>query len=239
MAYALAYCVHTLEMNALRGWGVAFLAFVAARTGAAEGAFSPTLVVTALALIGTTASVAGNEMAIRLGRRRLVCTAMVLSIVFAAILGFVGSLSYAIAVALLLIYGAVVWLNSSSLTAGAAGTAEPSRRGATLAVHSMLGYGGGFVGPLAVGWTLDLGGRHVAHRLGTGLSCRRGADGAGPGDVRDHPAARARRRSGSLRGCRRQRTPTDVCPRYCSAWRGGCIMPKPYAHRGGSDAACR
>ena len=44
MAYALAYCVHTLEMNALRGWGVAFLAFVAARTGAAEGAFSPTLV---------------------------------------------------------------------------------------------------------------------------------------------------------------------------------------------------
>ena len=31
MAYALAYCVHTLEMNALRGWGVAFLAWVAAQ----------------------------------------------------------------------------------------------------------------------------------------------------------------------------------------------------------------
>jgi hypothetical protein len=76
-------------MNALRGWGVAFLAYVAARTGAAEGAFSPTLVVTALALIGTTASVAGKEAAIRLGRRRLVWTAMVLSIAFAAILGFV------------------------------------------------------------------------------------------------------------------------------------------------------
>ena len=29
-AYSLAYCVHTLEMNALRGWGVAFLAWVAA-----------------------------------------------------------------------------------------------------------------------------------------------------------------------------------------------------------------
>ena len=25
MAYAIAYCIHTLEMNALRGWGVAFL----------------------------------------------------------------------------------------------------------------------------------------------------------------------------------------------------------------------
>ena len=38
MAYALAYSVHSLEMNALRGWGVAFLAYAAARTGAAEGA---------------------------------------------------------------------------------------------------------------------------------------------------------------------------------------------------------
>ena len=56
----------------------------------------------------------------------------------------------------MLIYGVIVWLDSSSLTAGTAGTAEPSRRGATLAVHSMLGYIGGFVGPLAVGWVLDL-----------------------------------------------------------------------------------
>ena len=29
MAYAIAYCIHTLEMSALRGWGVAFLGFVA------------------------------------------------------------------------------------------------------------------------------------------------------------------------------------------------------------------
>jgi MFS family permease len=158
MAYAMAYCVHTLEMNALRGWGVAFLAYVAARTGFGDQTLSPTLVVTALALIGTTASVAGNEAAIRFGRRRLVGGAMLLSIAVAAMLGLFGSLSYPLAVALLLVYGLVVWLDSSSLTAGAAGTAEPSRRGATLAVHSMLGYGGGFVGPLVVGWTLDLAG---------------------------------------------------------------------------------
>src|SRR5581483_4601849 len=34
----------------------------------------------------------------------------------------------------------------------------PNRRGATLAVHSMLGYAGGFVGPLLVGLILDLSG---------------------------------------------------------------------------------
>lgn len=155
MAYALAYCIHTLEMNALRGWGVAFLAFVAARTAADSATLSPTVVVTVLALVGTVASVVGNEAAIRLGRRKLVCAAMALSIVLALALGLVGSIAYGAAVALLLIYGAAVWLDSSSLTAGAAGTAEPSRRGATLAIHSMLGYAGGFVGPLMVGWILD------------------------------------------------------------------------------------
>lgn len=112
MAYAIAYCVHTLEMNAVRGWGVAFLAFVAARTGAADDILSPTVVVTALGLLGTVASVAGNEAAIRFGRRRLVGTAMVLSILLGGVIGFAGSISYAVAVVLLVLYGMVIWLDS-------------------------------------------------------------------------------------------------------------------------------
>ena len=161
MAYATAYCIHTLEMNALRGWGVAFLAYVAASTEAGKhGAalFSPTTVLTTLGVIGTFASVFGNEAAIRWGRVKLITLAMLASVAVSASIGFVGTLSYTLAVALLLVYGFVVWLDSSSLTAGAAGTAEPSRRGATLAVHSMLGYSGGFVGPLMIGYTLDLAG---------------------------------------------------------------------------------
>jgi len=118
MAYAIAYCIHTLEMNALRGWGVAFLAFVAVSTGT-EARFSPTYVLTALGLIGTAASVLGNESAIRWGRRRLITLAMAASVVVSASIGFLGSLSYALAVGLLLVYGLVVWLDSSSLTAGA------------------------------------------------------------------------------------------------------------------------
>jgi len=157
-AYSLAYCVHTLEMNALRGWGVAFLVWVAASTGRAGELLSPAVVVTVLGLLGTLVSVLGNEASIRFGRRRLVAAAMMLSIVTGAIIGFAGSTGYWIAVALIVLYGAIIWLDSSSLTAGAAGAADPARRGATLAVHSMLGYAGGFVGPLAVGWTLDLSG---------------------------------------------------------------------------------
>jgi MFS family permease len=157
MAYAIVYGVHTLEMNALRGWGVAYLAFVATTTGA-SAAISPALTLTVLGLVGTLASVLGNEAAIVLGRRRLIGAALIGSAACAALLGLFGSGSYILAVVLIVIYGPIVWLDSSSLTAGAAGTAEPARRGATLAVHSMLGYIGGFIGPLVVGWTLDAGG---------------------------------------------------------------------------------
>jgi predicted MFS family arabinose efflux permease len=158
MAYALAYCIHTLEMNAVRGWGVAFLGFVAMSTGASGALLSPTATLTVVGLLGTAASFLGNETAIRLGRRRLICLAMIGSAVCAIALGVIGSASYPLAVVVILIYGPLIWLDSSSLTAGTAGTADPARRGATLAVHSMLGYIGGFVGPLAIGWVLDLSG---------------------------------------------------------------------------------
>ena len=158
LAYSLAYCVHTLEMNALRGWGVAFLGYVALATGAAGTLLTPTLALTALALIGTAASVLGNELAIRFGRRRLIACALLSSAALGGAIAFTGTLSYGLAVGLLMLFGFIVWLDSSSLTAGAAGTADPARRGAQLAVHSTLGYAGGFVGPLMVGLILDLAG---------------------------------------------------------------------------------
>jgi predicted MFS family arabinose efflux permease len=157
MAYALAYGFHTFEMSVLRGWGVAFLSFVAGSSVQRE-ALSPALALTILGIAGTLASVLGNEAAIWLGRRRLIATAMLMSAGCALLLGFLGPGSYVAAVALMLVYGPLIWLDSASLTAGTAGTAEPARRGATLAVHSMLGYTGGFIGPLAIGFVLDLGG---------------------------------------------------------------------------------
>jgi predicted MFS family arabinose efflux permease len=158
MAYALTYCIHTLEFHALRGWGVAFLGFVAGTAGAAGSILSPTMTLTILGLLATVSTVLGNEFSIHFGRRRLICSALAGSIVCAVLLGLLGPQSYVLAATLILIYGFVISLDSSSLTAGTAGSAEPSRRGATLAVHSSLGYAGGFIGPLIIGWTLDASG---------------------------------------------------------------------------------
>jgi predicted MFS family arabinose efflux permease len=155
IAYALAYSAHTWEMNALRGWAVTFLTYVASATAESNVWIAPTLVATTMGLVGTGASVAGNEASIRLGRQRLVRLAMLACAICAAGLGFLGPRSYPLAAALVLVYGLLIWLDSSSLTAGAAGSADPARRGATLAVHSMAGYAGGFVGPIMIGWILD------------------------------------------------------------------------------------
>jgi predicted MFS family arabinose efflux permease len=144
-------------MNALRGWAVAFLTYVAATTGEKVW-LAPTTVAMLMGLVGTWVSVAGNEASIRLGRQRLVRLAMTGSAICGAGIGFLGPRSYPLAAALVLVYGLLIWLDSSSLTAGAAGSADPQRRGATLAVHSMSGYVGGFIGPIVIGWILDASG---------------------------------------------------------------------------------
>jgi predicted MFS family arabinose efflux permease len=156
LAYSLAYCVHTWEMSALRGWVVAFLTFVAAQTPGAWTPLAPATVASVMGLVGVLSSVWGNELSIRLGRRRFVLGTMLASAALAAVIGFSAALPYIGAAALILLYAMLIWSDSSSLTAGSAGSAEPGRRGATLAVHSTLGYAGGFLGPLALGATLDL-----------------------------------------------------------------------------------
>lgn len=155
IAYAIGYCLHTLEMSALRGWAVAFLGFVALASGASVPPLAPVAVATAAALVGTFASVGGNELALRVGRVRLIRWAMAASIACGAVISFVGPLSYALAAALVVLYGFVIWLDSSSLTAGVVAVAEADRRGATLGIYSMFGYAGGFAGPLLVGAVLD------------------------------------------------------------------------------------
>ena len=168
LAYSLAYCVHTWEMSALRAWVVTFLTFTAARSADTWTPIAPATVASVMGLLGVWASVWGNELAIRFGRRRFILATLLASAALAGGIGFGAALPYAGAALLVLLYAMLIWADSSSLTAGSAGSAEPGRRGATLAVHSTLGYAGGFLGPLVFGVMLDLcGGASV---LGWGVA---------------------------------------------------------------------
>jgi len=162
MAYALGYCVHTWEMFVVRSWLVTFLTFAAAHGDGAPNFLVPTMVATLAGLIGTVSSVLGNEMARRMGRKRWILLVFAASMALALLVGFTAGMGYGTTAVVCLLYNAAIYADSSSLTAGTVGNADPERRGAALAVHAMLGYGGGFVGPLAMGLILHvLGGESV------------------------------------------------------------------------------
>lgn len=168
LAYSLGYCFHTWEMAALRMWVVAFLAFTLTATGDTAGLLVPTLVATVLGLIGTASSVIGNEASIRFGRARAVAGVMTASMLMAAVIGFSSGISYNLAAGLVILFAILIWADSSSLTAGTVGSADPRHRGSTMALHSTLGYAGGFLGPVVMGVVLDLAGGESV--IGYGLA---------------------------------------------------------------------
>jgi MFS-type transporter involved in bile tolerance (Atg22 family) len=65
-------------------------------------------------------------------------------------------ISWTLAIASVFVWNAAIYFDSSALTAGTVQAAEPQLRGATMGLHSMAGYTGGFLGPLGVGLALDL-----------------------------------------------------------------------------------
>jgi MFS family permease len=104
------------------------------------------------------ASLLGNELCLRYGRRPVLIAAMLVSAAVACGIGFAGAMAYGVVVALVIVYGGLVMVDSASLTAGTVGAAAPGQRGATMAVHSSIGFLGAFVGPIVFGAVLDLAG---------------------------------------------------------------------------------
>jgi len=154
MGYVLCYGVHAWELLGLRAWIVAFLAY--SQTGG--GGITPTQAAAIGALFAVFASIAGGELATRFGRRRVIALIMAVSAVIAAGIGFGATLSYGWVIVFTLVYIVFVQGESAALTTGTVQAAPPGLQGATLAVHSICGFTGGFLGPLVFGIVLGLGG---------------------------------------------------------------------------------
>ena len=160
LGYVLAYSAHNWELFAFRSWVVTFLVFSQGLQG--EGAmglgWSPTALAALIGVLGLPASVLGNEAAQRFGRRRTVILVMSASAAIGLAVGFLAALPFVLLVAVTLVYSFTVSGDSSAITAGAIEAAAPGQRGATMAVHSFIGFAGAFVGPLVFGVVLDLAG---------------------------------------------------------------------------------
>ncbi|MDD9925675.1 MAG: MFS transporter [Rhodospirillaceae bacterium] len=154
MGYVLGYAVHAWELLGLRAWIVGFLAFSAGVAGGSVS-ISPTIAAAFGAVLAIFASIAGGELATRYGRRRVVSLIMLISAVGGCSVGFAGTLSYGWVIFLTMAYIVLVQGESAALTTGTVQAAPPGRQGATLAVHSIFGFTGGFFGPLVFGIALD------------------------------------------------------------------------------------
>lgn len=157
MSYVLGYAAHVWELFGTRSWMVAFLGFVLLQHPDAAGP-APTTVATLGTLIAMASSVWGADLAVRFERRRLCAFAMLASGALAGGIGFCAGLPYHAVAALMLAYNFFIQLDSAALTTGAVLAADPQRRGATMAVHSLLGFSAGFCGPIAFGAILDAAG---------------------------------------------------------------------------------
>jgi MFS family permease len=155
MGWIAGYTVHTWELAALRAWGVTFLAVVIAQEGAPAWLPDPTLLFTLAGLVGIAVSVTGNETAQRWGRVRVVTVAMSSAAILSLLAGWTAGISALLATAFVLLWNAAIYFDSSALTAGTVQAADKELRGATMGMHSMCGYAGGFIGPLGVGVVLD------------------------------------------------------------------------------------
>src|SRR3954452_4458266 len=168
MAWIAGYTVHTWEMAAVRAWGVTFFATVIAWHGSPWWLPDPTLLFTLAGLAGVLVSVTGNETAQLWGRSRVVLLAMSTSAALSLTAGWTAAISTPLAVFVLVLWNAAIYLDSSALTAGTVGAAEKEHRGATMGLHSMCGYAGGFIGPPLAGMILDAFGRDTV--LGWGAA---------------------------------------------------------------------
>lgn len=155
MGYVMCYAMHNFELFGFRSWIVAFLAYSQRLKGVSAGFIAPTSLAALANLVGLPASVIGNELAVRVGRRKVVVGIMLCSAVFAGVLGFTAQLPFTYTALLCIVYGLFVTGDSSPITAGAIAEAEPGFRGTTMAVHSSIGFMGSFLGPIAFGWVLD------------------------------------------------------------------------------------
>jgi MFS family permease len=155
MGYVFGYAAHMWELFAMRSWIVAFLFYTQGLQPEVRSAWTPAQVAFIINLLGLPASIGGNELSRLLGRRKVIITVMCLSVATGSVIGFLSSEGYTLVMVLSIVWGIWILGDSASLIAGSVSAAPEGYRGATLAVHSTLGFGAAFLSPLAVGIVLD------------------------------------------------------------------------------------
>jgi MFS family permease len=158
LGYIAAYAGHSFELFALRAWVVAFLLFAWTHGHPEPPGLAISRWVTVCVLAGVPASILGGELAGVVGRVRLIRWIAFSSAAAGIACGLATALPYPVIAGLVFVYSVLITADSGTITTGTVAEAREGEQGATLAVHSMVGFGGGIVGPPLMGLALDLAG---------------------------------------------------------------------------------
>ena len=156
--YTLGYAAHCIELFGSRGWMVAFLSYSAALQASAGFPWQLPAIAAVINLLAVPASIFGNEVALRIGRRRWILLVMGASGSGGIVVAFGAPWHWALVVGLLALYSMLVMAESGTLTAGLVAAAPPELRGAALGLYSLAGFAGGMLGPVVFGAALDVAG---------------------------------------------------------------------------------
>jgi len=156
-SFLIGSAAHSWELHATRAWLVAFFTFAAGLRGESVP-LSAALTVAVIYLLGPIASVVGNELSLRFGRPTLMTVGPILSAAASGVIGFLAGWPWAALVAVAAMHMLFIGIDAGAMTAGVVSAAEPAYRGATLTLHSLIGFGTGFVSPMIFGVVLDLAG---------------------------------------------------------------------------------
>jgi predicted MFS family arabinose efflux permease len=157
MGYVLGYGAHCFELYGIRTWIVAFWTYVSMRNSASS-ILTPIVVSVLFSLLAMPASILGNEFALRIGRHRAITIVMFGSALVALLLGIFADKSPAFLLPLIIAYAITVPADSGALTSGMTISANPGYRGATMAMHSTVGFSLSALGAWLVGVALDAAG---------------------------------------------------------------------------------
>ncbi|HEV7880070.1 MFS transporter [Bradyrhizobium sp.] len=156
MGFVLGYGAHCFELYGIRTWIVAFWTFVAMKNS--ESVLTPIVVSVVFSVLAMPASILGNELALKFGRHRAISTVMFGSAFVALLIGIFADRSPWFLLPLIMIYAFTVPADSGALTSGMAMAANPDYRGATMAMHSTVGFSLSALGAWSIGVALDAGG---------------------------------------------------------------------------------
>lgn len=157
LGYVLGYGAHCFELYGMRTWIVTFWTFVVAYNASAAP-LSPITVSVLVTVLAMPASILGNEAAIRFGRHRAIATIQIASAALVLAIGVCAGASPYLLLGLVVIHAITLNGDSGALTSGMTASAVPAQRGATMALHSTVGFGFSAAGAWATGIVLDAAG---------------------------------------------------------------------------------